>query len=121
MKLVLTREEDFDTLMDDLDTMFGGQGIPKLYLCHKISGARECPIKERNLAQSLIQLRTWPTKWKIEIEFPRKPKRVQVFSQVKEEELEEDGMYVGEERPAKKPRNSEIWNSSHANAEWNFR
>ena len=106
MKLVLTREEDFDTLLEDLDLMFGRQGTPKLYLCRKISGLRDCAIKEQNLAHSLIQLRTWPTKWSIDIEFPRRPKAVQFCSQVKEEEIEEDEEDSEEGGLAKKSRGS---------------
>ena len=74
MALVLSIDEDYWTLLNDLHYMFGEQGLAKLYLCHKDSEHRHRKINEENLRSCLIWLRQSPTKWRLEIQFAKVPK-----------------------------------------------
>ena len=76
--LVLTREEEFGTLLDDLNLMFGSQGLPKLYMCRKSSHRREYAIQSENLVQSLYRLQTRPSRWRLDVQFPKRIRSAQV-------------------------------------------
>lgn len=74
MAFVLTLDEEFETLLNDLQYMFGRQGLAKLYLCHKDSMHRCEAIQETNLATCLIRLQKSPTQWGIDIQFAKRPR-----------------------------------------------
>ena len=84
MLLVLTREEDYGTLLNDLDLMFGRQGLPKLYMCRKSSCHREYAIHSENLAQSLYRLQMSPSKWRLDVKFPKRTRSAHMPSMEEE-------------------------------------
>ena len=91
MALVLSLDEDYGTLLDDLHYMFGEQGLAKLYLYDKNSEHRCRVISEENLGDCLIWLRQSPTKWRLDIQFVKRPKGLIVIP----EEQSKDVAFAG--------------------------